>query len=194
MEYEKRLMLSERQYLDIISFYLRRNARYPFIHQINHYFDTPDLLLKNNHMVLRIRTILHKRNELTLKIKQEQGDKEVSQTLGMTDYKNLMDNSIIPEGEVKTALYETGLSIHNIAYITSLKTMRLEIKEDDYLIVIDKNEYGSIIDYNLEIESTSKPRAEQVILKMCDIFHLEYKKGYKSKSSRAFEYYLENKD
>ena len=63
----------------------------------------------------------------------------------------------------------------------------MEAKENDYLVVIDQNIYNGIIDYDLEIEASSMKRAKEAILNICERFKLEYKKGYTSKSSRAFQ-------
>ncbi len=63
----------------------------------------------------------------------------------------------------------------------------MEIKFDDFLIVLDKNEYLETCDYNLEIEANSIKRAESIILELCGFFALEYKRDYSSKSNRLFK-------
>ena len=186
MEYEKRVMLNEEQYFNIVSFYLHQDARYPFISQTNYYFDTKDLFLKQNHMVLRVRIIKNKGSEFTLKIKEEKGDREVTQKLSYLATKSLLKKNHFPKGEIIKELAEKGIAISSLCLIANLTTLRLEIKENDYLVVIDKNEYLDVLDYNLEIESSSREKAKEVILDFCNKFNLEYKKDYVSKSSRVF--------
>lgn len=187
MEYEKRVMLDDKQYFALISYYLRKNPHFPFIDQTNYYFDTPDLSLKKEHKVLRARVIVHKGSELTLKIKEEKGDKEISQKLSYLSLRALLKKNKFPKGEVLNNLLEQNKPVSSYKNICSLRTLRLEIKEEDYLVVIDKNEYNDITDFNLEIESTSRERALEVINKFCEQYNIEYKKDYRSKSTRVFE-------
>lgn len=187
MEYEKRVMLNETQYFELVSHYLRQNARYPFIHQTNYYFDTPNLDLKKSHKVLRVRSIVHHGNELTLKCKEKDGDREITSKLNPFQSKKLINKNIFPACEVTDALHELDNDFFSYQLMAKLTTRRLEIKEEDYLVVIDKNEYNGIIDYNLEIEANNKKRAEEVILQFCNKFNLTYSSEYKSKSSRVLE-------
>ena len=187
MEYEKRVMLSEEQYFTLVSYYLRQNPHYPFIKQTNYYFETDDFFLKRNHAVLRVREIAHQGSELTLKIKEDKGDKEMTDSLSYPQFISLINDNVFPNTPIKEETIRFGRSLSNYKLMTKLETTRLEIKEDDYLVVIDKNIYNGIIDYNLEIESSSRKKAEEIILDFCKRFSLEYKKDYISKSSRALQ-------
>ena len=175
MEFEKRMLLSEEQYLHMVSYYLRENARYPFIHQINYYFDTEDQILRKNHAVLRLRKIAHKHKEITYGLSYKE-----------TIY--LLNKGRFPSSDVVDNLITIyGRSIDSFKLIAELSTRRLEIKENDYLIALDKNEYNGIIDYNLEIEANNKERAKEVILDVCHRFNIEYAGECKGKSTRVFE-------
>ena len=188
MEFEKRVMLSEEQYFKLVSHYLRINHRYPFIHQTNYYFDTDEMSLRKEHTVLRLRRITHKGNELTLKIKGENGDQEITQDLSIKATHDLLKKNKFSSSEVTDALikrYGNSLNVYHL--VAELSTRRLEIKEDDYLVVIDKNEYNGITDYNLEIEASNKKRAEEVIHDFCKRFDITYGDKYKGKSTRVFE-------
>lgn len=185
MEYEKRVMLTEEQYFSLVSYYLRQNPHHPFIDQTNYYFDTPDLFLKNNHAVLRVREISHQGSELTLKVKKEKGDEEKSHRLTFEQLSLLINENVFPKCDAIGDVIHFGRPLHDYVLLTKLKTRRLEIKENDYLVVIDKNEYNGIIDYNLEIEAESRTKAKEIILEFCKKFSLTYKEKYISKSSRA---------
>ena len=187
MEYEKRVMLTEEQYFALVSFYIRQNPHYPFINQVNYYYDTEDLFLKQNHMVLRMRDIPHKGSELTLKSKEENGDREDNMRLTLMQHSSLLKKGHFPKCRIIETVIRLGRPLHEYKLLTKLETRRLEIKENDYLVVIDKNEYNGIIDYNLEIEAKSRERAQEVILEFCDKFSLQYRGDYQSKSSRALK-------
>ena len=108
---------------------------------------------------------------MTLKIKGDNGDIEINETIENHP-------EIDKELDYQFAKYHP---------IVSLKTNRLEVKIDDYLVVIDQNIYNGIIDYDLEIEASSIERAEEVIVKICQKHNIEYKKEYLSKAARAFQ-------
>lgn len=188
IECEDRVMISEANYYDVLTPLLRRSNEHPFILQTNIYIDTDDLLLKENHMVLRIRVIQPFFVEFTLKVKGNDGDKEYTQPLDFQSYQLLKERNQIPEGEVKDKLKEI-LKTNDFSFlkqITSLDTRRYEEKIDDYLLVLDKNSYNGIEDYNLEIEAPSIERAKQVMQEYCKTYGIEYK-PCKSKSRRAFD-------
>jgi hypothetical protein len=72
---------------------------------------------------------------------------------------------------------------------------RLEIENEDHLLVIDKNTYGDIVDYNLEIEAkdnidTANKRLKEYIEK----FHLSLiNQKYQGKATRAIMAAKENR-
>ena len=188
IECEDRVMISEDNYYAILTPLLRRSNEQSFILQTNYYIDTEDLFLKQHHMVLRIRVIRPMNVELTLKVKGKGGDQEHNQPLTYQDYQLLINSFIFPEGEikelVKTILINNDLS--SLKILTSLDTRRYEERIDDYLLVLDKNTYNGIEDYNIEIEASSVERAKQVMQEYCKTYGIEYKTS-KSKSRRALE-------
>lgn len=186
IECEERIMISEEQYLKILEFYLRKEPNSRFINQKNDYIDTPDLYLKNNHMVLRMRTIYGSASEFTLKIRGEDGDKEYNQLVMIGELQSFVEHHLLPNGEILAILKEMGVDTANLSVKTSLETRRFEEKEDDYLLVLDKNRYSDITDYNLEIEAPTKARATEVIKMFCEKYGLTYE-PCKSKSRRALE-------
>ena len=62
---------------------------------------------------------------------------------------------------------------------------RMEVEFDDHLLVIDKNFYNNKIDFNLEVESTSRKLAKEYLEKVISKYGITYKKDYISKSRRA---------
>jgi len=187
IEYEKRVLINEDQYQKILQFFLNKYPDRQIFKQTNYYFDTNSFDLKTRGIVFRLRKMEKEDPELTLKIKGSNGDIEINQVLTSKGEKSLMNENEIPEGEIKDYLSHKGLLLHPFHLLGSLRTNRLEIYVDDYFIVVDKNEYLDICDFNLEVEANSIKRAESIILELCGFFELEYKKDYSSKSSRLFK-------
>lgn len=152
-EFESRIMLKESEYLDIVSFYLREFPNKHFLKNTNIYFDTDDHYLKNNHQTLRLRIINDSKFELTIKISNKQGDDEINDALNKKEVDALLNDAIFPEGDVRRYLSSLPYSIDSFHQIVVLNNLRLEIVYEDHLLVIDKNNYNGITDYNLEIES-----------------------------------------
>ena len=189
IECEDRVMISESNYYDILTPLLRRSNEHPFILQTNIYIDTADHYIKNHIGVLRIRVIQPLNIELTLKIKDKDGDKEYNEPILFQNYQLFKEKNILPEGEIKqllTQILKTSDLTSVLSPITTLDTRRYEEKIDDYLLVLDKNSYNGIEDYNLEVEAISVERAKEVMQKYCKEYGIEYK-PCKSKSRRALD-------
>lgn len=185
MEYEARVMVDENQYLKIRDFYLSRHPNYHQLVNKNIYLDTDDLYIVHHEMVLRIRVIDEKEKELTLKIKGEKGDKEVTTSLDDKQYQSLLKGEVSFPCNVADELINKGLDLSKIKVITTLITERIEFIYDEYLLVIDKNYYNDIIDFDIEVESSSREKALDYLKKAIEPFGVKYKEGYKSKSRRA---------
>ena len=166
------MIISESNYYDILTPLLRRSNEHPFILQTNIYIDTEDHFIKNNIGVLRFRIIQPLNIELTLKIKNKDGDREYNEPVLFQNYQVFKETNELPEGEIKQLLIHL-LKVSDLKSvlkpITNLDTRRYEEKIDDYLLVLDKNTYNGIEDYNLEIEAPSVERAQEVMQKYCKI-------------------------
>ena len=183
-ENEKRLMLTKEQYDLLMSDFSKEESSI-LLNQINYYFDDEDLSLRNHHIVLRIRNIDNDKYELTAKIKgkNNEGDLELNYPLNESEVNELIANPHFNYQELKEIIERT--TTKPIKYITSLKTIRLECQKEDHLVVIDKNFYSDVIDYNLEVEASSIEAATKYILYYQDKYHLTYDDNYLSKSRRA---------
>ncbi|MDD4103610.1 MAG: CYTH domain-containing protein [Erysipelotrichaceae bacterium] len=186
IEYERRALIDENKYYEILNFYKDRYLVDSFVIQTNHYFDYKNLKLRQKGMVLRLREIRDQQSEFTLKIKGASGDEEINQFITESDKAELLASINLPEGEVRNTLEKRGIILNKLQYIGALETKRTEIPFKDYLLVIDKNCYLETTDYNIEIEAKSIEEAESAILEICRRFNLEYKNDYSSKSSRLF--------
>ena len=188
-EFESRIMLDESEYIAIVSHYIRLYPNQHFLKNVNIYFDTADLFLRKNRMNLRIRIINDVKYELTLKVSHPDGDDEINDVIYQKDAEALINSSIFPNGNVKDFLNTLHYSLESYKVITSLNNLRLEIQNDDHLLVIDKNTYGDITDYNLEIEaSDSINTAKSRLIGYIEQFNLANRgKKYVGKSHRAID-------
>ena len=152
-EYESRLMLTESEYFEIVSYFMRLHPNKHFLKNTNTYFDTEDLYLRKNHITFRLRTINDIKSELTIKIKGKNGDDEINDSLNTQEAQLVLKSRVFPDGDVKNFLLTLPYTFDAYKEITTLYNVRLEIEEKDHLLVIDKNTYNDIIDYNLEIET-----------------------------------------
>lgn len=180
LEYEARVMLSITQYNKLLLLMSKINP----ITLINEYFDDDNCSIIKSRKMLRIRNLNFSGYELTLKIKGENGDTEYNQPISPEERDLFIKNGIFPDGEVKN-LVKDIIPLETISLIASLKTMRYEKSIEDYLFVLDKNEYNGIVDYNLEIESDSKQKSVEIIKKYCKDYDIQYSEKYKGKSRRA---------
>ena len=181
MEYEARVMIDEKDYKLISAKTLNSGGICRVFTNKNIYFDTEDLYLTNHHMVLRIREIISNEShekELTLKIKGEDGDKEITRNLKL-------DEEYILDEEINKELSNRGADVSKLEKISALTTERIEVPYSDHLLVIDKNYYNEKIDFNLEVESTSRELAKKYLLDFIKEYDIEYKEDYISKSRRA---------
>ena len=185
MEYEARVMIGESEYLKIKEGYLNIGRICREFTNKNTYFDSPDLYLTHHHMVLRIREIDGLEKELTLKVKGEDGDIEITHNIeSEEEYQKLLSGNI-NNLEIEKEISSRDGDIKSLGIITTLTTERVEVEFDDHLLVIDKNFYNNKIDFNLEVESTSRELAKEYLEKVISKYGIAYKKDYISKSRRA---------
>ena len=185
MEYEARVMVSESEYQKIRDDYLKIGGICREFTNKNTYFDSQDLYLTNHHMVLRIREIDDEERELTLKIKEKDGDIEVTHKIeSEEEYQSILSGNI-NDIDIINEISSRGGNVSSLRVVTILITKRLEIEFDNYLLVIDKNFYNDKIDFNIEVESTSRELAQKYLIDVIGKYGIAYKKDYISKSRRA---------
>lgn len=186
-EFESRIMLTENEYFDIVSYYLKQYPNKRFLQNTNIYLDSNDLFLRKRHITLRIRIINDVTSELTCKIKGLNGDEEINDNVFIKEVNMLIDHGVFPSGNVKNYLLSLACPLSDYHVITTLYNRRLEIEFPDHLLVIDKNNYSDIVDYNLEIESPNDMNVARKYLKYyIDKFNLSLKdEPYVGKASRA---------
>lgn len=194
-EFEARIMLTGDEYLSIVSFYMKLFPNKHFIQNTNIYYDSEDLFLRRQGITFRHRIINDVSSELTIKIKGKDGDTEINDKLNIAQYNLLLNKNIFPDGEVKKYLSSLPYPINEYKVIATLYNRRLEIEYEDHLLVIDKNSYGDIVDYNLEIEAKDNiDTAHKKLKEYIEKFHLSIiNQKYQGKATRAIMAAKENR-
>lgn len=170
VEYEERVLISENDYKKVIDDVTKQNRPITNCVIENIYLDNNNFFVYHNKMMLRIRHTNGENEELTLKIRNQDGsNREINETL---------NHHLIIDKELDGKL-------EDYKPVTKLITERMEAKYDNYLLVIDKNYYDDIIDYDLEIEASSQEIALSIIKDYCKQYDLIYKDNYQTKSHRA---------
>ena len=183
IEIEAKSLISEDEYEKIID---KLNlGKYRKFKQTNYYIDTEDRFLKRNGIALRIRE-KDENFELTLKTPLSEGLLEKNENISWRGLDNLKNKQIFPEGNIKKFLEILGVSIKELKVLTSLTTERISMDYSIYHIDLDKNIYSNIVDYELEVESSSMENAKEEItniLTSCGITNFSF--NVISKQSRA---------
>ena len=170
VEYEERAMISEDDYHKVINDIKKEGIPFVSLHIENIYLDNKESFIFNTNKMLRIRITNNKEKELTLKTRNTDGStREINETLSC--------HPIIDK--------ELNNHFSDYQEIAKMVTERIEVQYKDYLLVIDKNIYHGIVDYDLEIEAKSQQKALILVKKCCNLYNLTYDSQYQVKSHRA---------
>lgn len=183
LEIEAKATLSKEDYDKLISNFDASKI----YRQINCYYDTKDRQIVKKKCGLRTR-VINDKTELTLKIPEAVGKTEINQQISNKELQNLNKYNIFPYGEVKQFLEsKLDLDLDCIKLLGFLITDRLDITYKNTLISIDKSEYNSIIDYEIECEAPSMDIAENSLKEFLTKYQIEYKKSAISKLKRFLD-------
>lgn len=152
-------MLDKNEYENLLNFFNVQNTA--IFTQINHYFDTPDFLLKEKGAALRIR---EKAGEFEMTLKQpfQEGLLETNQILSAGTAELAFRQSQLPAGEIQERLEKMDIPFANLEYFGSLVTKRAEVKDSNGLFVLDYSSYLNTEDYELEYEVENFQRGQEV--------------------------------
>ena len=195
-EFETRLMLEEEQYFFIVTYFMNIYPNKHFLQNTNIYYDSDDLFLRSQHITLRLRTINDVKSEFTLKIKGDDGDEEITDGLTPKEADLLKNDNLFPYGQVRNRLMLLPYSLDKYHVVATLYNRRLEIDFGDYLLVVDKNVYSDVTDYNLEIESKIDiNHAKKVLKEYIAKFNLPVSnEKYRGKATRAIQEAFKNRN
>ncbi|WP_027107690.1 CYTH domain-containing protein [Lacticigenium naphthae] len=156
-------------------------------YQINHYFDTNNLDLKEKRSALRIRIINDNHAEITLKTPEDNYLLETSEDLTVDAAKRMIQsNTLEVPISIQTVLQNIGINSTNLKKIATLETNRIEKDIPEGLLVLDESHYKNIVDYELELEVTNYEKGKVDFLNFLASHKLPYRKA-RNKIARAYD-------
>lgn len=172
IEMESKNLLTKKEYNKLIDFFELRTE--DALSQINHYFETPTFQLKGKGAALRIRK---KKDtwQLTLKEPYQDGLLETHDTLTEMEANSWINNKLITKPAVGEQLDSLGIDMQALRYGGSLKTNRIEVPYKQALVVIDYSIYNNTFDYELEVESDTRKKSEDVLNTLMDQLQISKK-------------------
>lgn len=182
IEIEAKALITKKEYEKIVKIY--QGIETDEFDQTNYYIDTDKREIKNMGMGLRIRSIKGLL-ELTLKAPMAEGLLEKNQSILIQDYKELAYNNKFPSGNISNFITMLGVDVKDLRIIASLTTNRIEYKEGNSALSIDRNVYNGIVDYELELEGPSLEIVKNQLQEICLKNNIIYKENKQSKQARA---------
>lgn len=182
IEIEAKALITKKEYEKIVKIY--QGIETDEFNQTNYYIDTDKREIKNMGMGLRIRSIKGLL-ELTLKAPMAEGLLEKNQSILIQDYKELAYNNKFPSGNISNFITMLGVDVKDLRIIASLTTNRIEYKEGNFALSIDRNVYNGIVDYELELEGPSLEIVKNQLQEICLKNNIIYKENKQSKQARA---------
>ncbi|MEK3855470.1 CYTH domain-containing protein [Cytobacillus sp. FSL H8-0458] len=146
-----------------------------FSEQENHYFDTPDFLLKEIGSALRIR----QKNgsfELTLKQPHPEGLLETNENLTDSEAAEMIQTGKIPREQIKKSIEELGIKTDNLQYFGTLTTARAEKEYNKGLAVLDHSRYLNKEDFEIEFEADNRKEGQIVFLNLLQQLNIPVRK------------------
>ncbi len=150
--------------------------------QTNIYFETDDDYFKTLSSALRVR-VIGDTLQLTLKIKAAQtGHTEYNYDFTKLELEEMMTTHKLPKQ--LHSIVDKNILLTKHAIIT---TERKTFNYMDHIVELDKSDFGSTVDYEIEVESTDLHLAKNTMNSLLIENNIEFKEGC-SKIKRYFEY------
>ncbi|MBX9971994.1 CYTH domain-containing protein [Cytobacillus firmus] len=173
IEIEFKNMVTREDFSSLIDFLNLRSE--DFSEQENHYFDTPDFLLKSKGSALRIR----QKNgsfELTLKQPHPEGLLETNENLTESEAAEMIQTGKIPTEQIIKSIEELGIKTDNLQYFGTLATKRAEKEYMKGLAVLDHSRYLNKEDFELEYEVDNRNEGELTFLNLLKQLNIPVRK------------------
>lgn len=189
LEIEFKNLLNENEYSTLYDTFFKR---VPGQSLVNYYIDTPDLELRSNTLLLRVRKDDGKQ-VMTLKAPTEKG---VLEFHAEVDY-DLDSRKDVAQAEVPDViadeLEKRHIGIADLKIYGSLETERHETEYEGGLLVLDKSSYLGSTDFEIEYEVSDYDEGETIFNRlMAD--HDISRRGEVTKSERFYRVLRKEKD
>lgn len=181
IEIEAKALLTKEDYEKLIGIFGDQYAYF----QTNFYIDSPERILHENNLSLRIREKDCK-HELTLKTKLAEGRLEQNVYISSDQYEDFK-KGVFPEGDIKNTIAEKGIDVNKLGVIGSLTTKRVDFPYKGGFLSIDMNTYGDKEDYEIELEHSSMDEAITHLKGLLEENGIEFKENLETKTSRALK-------
>lgn len=175
IEIEFKTALDKNKYDELLAHF---NLENNIFKQINHYFDTDNYDLDQQKVVLRIRQKGDSRFKVTLKSQSEEGAFEQHVLLTKEQALDMIENGF----ETKQFFEELDFYV---TFRVSLINHRVSTPYEGGTLFLDRCEYCSIIDYEVEYEVSSYQEGEKQFHLFLDKYGIPFVQT-KRKSERAF--------
>lgn len=173
IEIEFKNMITTDEFTALMNFLNLRSE--DFSEQENHYFDTPDFLLKEKGSALRIRQ-KYGSFELTLKQPHPEGLLETNEDLSESEAAEMIQTGKIPREQIKKSLEELGIKTDNLRYFGTLTTKRAEKEYNKGLAVLDHSSYLNKEDFEIEFEVDDRKEGQMVFLNLLQQLNIPVRK------------------
>lgn len=170
-------------------------------HQTNAFFDTPELLLRKDGWVLRVRdeetrglvTVKGSRSQSGPAVIRQETEEEIERGLALEvirGFKDVLELDTSPVRLIKEKY--PGQSLAKVFGFQNLRqSKRVVIHDVEYKLEIDKTEFSDgSVDYELEVEMAHQDQIESVnagLQKMFASLAIPFEVQRLSKSRRAFQ-------
>lgn len=154
VEIEFKCLISEEIYNSLIKEFNATDIK----EQTNHYFDSDNLDLKKDHIVLRIRQ-KKTQYKLTSKVNQAIGINESHVFLTENEGINMINNGF------DASIIGLNYYVHKIGELT---TYRVSFPYENGKIFFDKSLYNGIVDYEIEFEANEYSSGKETFEKFLE--------------------------
>lgn len=188
IEIEAKVLLNRRDYDK-----LKKNLDFvPAIKvQSNYYLDSEDRVLKKYGIIVRLRT-REGQAKLTLKAPLAEGLLQKNQSMTLDEAMKMIKNNEIPEGDIYNFLEVLHINPSSLKILAELTTERREGTYHGTDINISKNNYGDMIDYEIECDADSKAKSQAILKEICETYKIPFVLNEISKEERAINEALAN--
>lgn len=132
------------------------------ISQTNYYIDSEDRSLAKEGIALRVRE-KEGSYEMTLKTPLSEGLLEKNCPIDPKEFANLQEKRVFPKNDIARFLTMLGFDVETLGILTSLSTDRIDVSYEGGLLSLDKNEYSSQTDYEIEFEYNNLEGAQKLL-------------------------------
>ncbi len=132
------------------------------ISQTNYYIDSESRDLAQEGIALRVRE-KEGAYEMTLKTPLSEGLLEKNRPIDPEDFQSLLKKGLFPKNDIARFLTMLDFDVDTLRILTSLSTDRIDVPYEGGLLSLDKNEYSSQTDYEIEFEYNNLEGAQKLL-------------------------------